>query len=91
MKVQSKLAIFVSSTTIIFYTILIFVLVSNAVIAATKTANRQNTVNYISYPYNMFDIRYHNIGLLYLPITNFGMYGLEINLGTIVFPGLNIK
>jgi len=35
-----------------------------------------------TYPDNMFDLRYHDVGQLYIPITNYGIHGHEISTGT---------
>lgn len=35
-----------------------------------------------TYPGSMFDIRYHDVGQLYLPITNYGIHGHEVATGS---------
>ncbi len=55
--------------------------VFNAVAFAGTTpgaATEKNKMNKVTYPDNMFDLRYHDVGQLYLPITNYGIHGLEI-------------
>ncbi len=52
------------------------------VLAATKTSPAKNSLWKTTYPDNMFDLRYHDVGQLYLPITNFGIHGHEVSTGS---------
>jgi len=55
---------------------------ASVVAAATKTGPAKNTLWKTTYPDNMFDLRYHDVGQLYLPITNFGIHGHEVSTGS---------
>ena len=50
--------------------------------AKTKSASSKTKLMKQTYPDNMFDLRYHNVGQLYLPITNYGIHGNEISTGS---------
>lgn len=50
--------------------------------AATKTSTSKKTLWKPTYPDNMFDLRYHDVGLIYLPITNYGIHGQEVSTGS---------
>ena len=50
--------------------------------AKTKTASSKIKLMKQTYPDNMFDQRYHDVGQLYLPITNYGIHGNEVSTGS---------
>ena len=52
-----------------------------AVKAATKTNSSKTTLWKSTYPDNMFDLRYHDVGQIYLPLTNYGIHGHEVSTG----------
>jgi len=49
--------------------------------AKTKLGSSRTKLLKQTYPDNMFDLRYHDIGQLYLPITNYGIHANEISTG----------
>lgn len=49
--------------------------------AKTKPASSKIKLMKQTYPDNMFDQRYHDVGQLYLPITNYGIHGNEVSTG----------
>jgi len=51
-------------------------------VAKTKSASSKIKVMKQTYPDNMFDLRYQDVGQLYLPITNYGIHGNEISTGS---------
>ncbi|UCE06650.1 MAG: hypothetical protein JSW07_01005 [bacterium] len=50
--------------------------------AKTKPGSSRTKLLKQTYPDNMFDLRYHDVGQLYLPITNYGIHGNEISTGS---------
>ena len=50
--------------------------------AGIKKHASKNSLLKPTYPDNMFDLRYHDVGLLYLPLTNYGIHGHEVSTGT---------
>ncbi|OQX95132.1 hypothetical protein B6I21_07025, partial [candidate division KSB1 bacterium 4572_119] len=50
--------------------------------AATKNSKQKTQLFKPTFPDNMFDLRYHDVGQLYLPITNYGIHGHEVSTGT---------
>lgn len=52
-----------------------------ALVAATKIGSSKTTLWKATYPDNMFDLRHHDVGQLYLPITNYGIHGHEVGTG----------
>ncbi len=49
--------------------------------AATKISSSKKTLWKPTYPDNAFDLRYHDVGQIYLPITNYGIHGHEVSTG----------
>ena len=54
----------------------------NSLEAGIKKESSQRTLTKPTFPDNMFDLRYHDVGQLYLPITNYGIHGHEVSTGT---------
>lgn len=50
-------------------------------VAATKASSSKKNLWKPTYPDNMFDLRYHDVGQIYLPITNYGIHGHEVSTG----------
>ncbi|MFZ5517174.1 MAG: hypothetical protein ACOY90_11080 [Candidatus Zhuqueibacterota bacterium] len=50
--------------------------------AGIGKVNSKNSLSKQTYPDNMFDLRYHDVGLIYLPVTNYGIHGYEASTGT---------
>ena len=50
--------------------------------AKTKSGSSKKKLLKLTYPDNMFDLRYHDVGQLYVPITNYGMHGNEVSTGS---------
>ncbi|OQX95070.1 hypothetical protein B6I21_07360 [candidate division KSB1 bacterium 4572_119] len=47
-----------------------------------KTSVSKKALTKPTFPDNMFDLRYQDVGQLYLPITNYGIHGHEVTTGT---------
>lgn len=68
-----------------FFWLLSIVLITTMIVISVQTlsARTKNSSPKVkllkqTYPDNMFDLRYHDVGQLYLPITNYGIHGQEI-------------
>jgi hypothetical protein len=54
----------------------------NPVLAKTKKNSSNKGLNKPTFPDNMFDLNYHDVGQLYVPITNYGIHGHEVSTGS---------